>query len=86
MKEKGIREQYPEGVRYRETTRDERIKVIAFREAGWGWTKIGNHLNIDRRTCQKVNRYYADMNSYGMKELISEKIYQRIRETGTPSN
>ena len=49
MKQKGTREQPPNGVRYRETTRDERMKVITLRDhAGCGWTRIGPHLNIDR--------------------------------------
>ena len=57
-------------------TRDERIKVITLREAEWSWTKIGNYLNIDRRTCQKVNKdaYYSNLKGYysslkGLKEL-----------------
>lgn len=72
MKQKGVREQQPEGVRHRETTRDERIKVITLREAEWSWTKIGNYLNIDRRTCQKVKRD-AYSSQKGMKELNGMK-------------
>jgi len=37
-------------------TQGEGIKVITLREAEWGWTKIGNVLNIDRRTWQKVTK------------------------------
>ncbi|KAG0129994.1 hypothetical protein HOY82DRAFT_610167 [Tuber indicum] len=38
-----------------ETTRDEWIKVISLRDnAGWSWSQIGQELNIDHRTCQKI--------------------------------
>jgi len=48
MKEKGTREQNPRGVRHRETTREERVKVITLHDdAGWNWSRIGQHLNID---------------------------------------
>ena len=52
MKEKGTRAVGRRG----ETTRDERIKVITLRdEAGLTWAQIGQKLNIDRRTVQKVS-------------------------------
>ena len=52
MKEKGKRKPG----RRQETTRDERIKVITLRdEAGWGWTRIGEKLEMDRRTAQRVS-------------------------------
>lgn len=60
MKQKGVREWNPEGVRHRETTRNERIWIIALRDdASWGWTKIGQHVDIDRRTCQNVSINYV---------------------------
>ena len=56
MKLTGVRERNPQGVRHRETTRNERTRIVTLRDdAGWGWTKIGQHLQIDRRTCQKVS-------------------------------
>ena len=55
MKQKGVREPPPPGVRHHETTRDERIKVITLRdEVGMGWAEIGRKLNILPRTVQKV--------------------------------
>jgi len=56
MKQTGVREQNPVGVRHRETTRDERVRIMTLRDdAGWSWTKIGQLLKIDRWTCQKVS-------------------------------
>jgi len=62
MKQKGRRQNPPIGVSYRETTRDERMRIIALREnAGWTWSKIGRELNINRRTCERIyNRWKAD--------------------------
>ena len=85
MKQKGIHKQQLKGVRHREITHDERIKVIiTLWEAEWSWTKIGNYLNIDRQTCQKVNKdtYYSSLKGYfsslkGMKEL---KRYRRANK------
>jgi len=55
MKEKGVCEQNPQGVQHRETTREEGVKVITFHDdVGWNWSRIGQHLNIDQRTCTKV--------------------------------
>ena len=55
MKQQGAREPQPLGVRHHETTRDERLKVIALRdEAVTGWAEIGRKLNINRRTVQNV--------------------------------
>lgn len=60
MKQKGVCERNPEGVRHQETTRDERIWIIALRnDAGWGWMKIGQHLHIGRPTCQNVSINYV---------------------------
>ncbi|PWW74558.1 hypothetical protein C7212DRAFT_346066 [Tuber magnatum] len=47
MQQKGIWKQNPQGVRHRETTQDERLKVITLRDnAGWTWMRIGQELNI----------------------------------------
>ncbi|KAG0131607.1 hypothetical protein HOY82DRAFT_607875 [Tuber indicum] len=55
MKSKGTRDLQPVGKRHMETTRDERIKVISLQDnAGCSWSQIGQELNIDRRTCQKI--------------------------------
>jgi len=63
MKLTGVRERNPEGVRHREMTRDEGIRIVTLRDdAGWSWTKIEQHLHIDRRTCQKVSSL-SDLNS-----------------------
>jgi len=90
MKQKGRREQNPEGVQHRKTTRDERIKVITLREAGWNWTRIGNHLQIDRPTCQKVAILTKVPGSVLIKQVANReagiKIYQRTQAAGTPSN
>jgi len=52
----GVRERNPQGVRHRETTRDECIRIVTLRDdAGWGWTEIVQHLQIDRHICQKVS-------------------------------
>jgi transposase len=59
MKQKGVRDPVPEGVSHRETTRDERIQIIAFRErVQWSWTKIGKELNIDRNTARRIYERY----------------------------
>ena len=55
MKQKGVREPPPPGVRHHETTRDERLKVITLRdETGMSWAEIGKRLNIRKSTVQKV--------------------------------
>lgn len=39
----------------KETTRDERVKIIALRDAaGMAWKKIAEHVNIDFRTSQGI--------------------------------
>jgi len=54
---KGVREVAPEGVSHRETTRDERMRIIALKEnAEWNWSQIGRELNINRRTCERIYR------------------------------
>ena len=54
MREKGTRD--PE--KRQETTRDERVKVIALRDAaGMSWTEIGKKLNMNRRTAQRVSHH-----------------------------
>lgn len=55
MKQKGKREPAPSGVHHRETTRDERLRIIALREnAHWNWSQIERELGIGRRTCQRI--------------------------------
>ena len=55
MKTKGRREQNPDGVAYRETTRDERMMVITLRdEMSLDWSDIGRRLKMNRRTAQRV--------------------------------
>ena len=55
MKQKGRRENPPIGVRHRETTRDERMRIITlYDDAKWNWSKIARTLNIDRRTCANI--------------------------------
>ncbi|PWW76004.1 hypothetical protein C7212DRAFT_344475 [Tuber magnatum] len=56
MKQTDTCEQNPRGVRHRETTRDERNKVITLLDySGWNWLRIGRELNIDRSTCRRNN-------------------------------
>jgi len=79
MKQKGIREQNPDSVRHRETTGDERIKVVTLRdEAGWNWTRIGAHLNIDRRKCQKIGLRLILFSIYHLGSLLKNKIIANI--------
>lgn len=57
MKQKRTRiHHFGEGrTRRKETTRDERVKIIALRDAaGMTWKKIAEHVNIDFRTCQGI--------------------------------
>jgi hypothetical protein len=57
MKQKGRRRDHFGGrARNRETTRDERVKIIALRESGMTWKEIGRQLEIDYRTCQGIFR------------------------------
>lgn len=41
MKQKGKRSDYNQQTRYKETTRDERVKIIALKDAGHNWKEIG---------------------------------------------
>jgi len=85
MKQTGKREQNPQGVQHRETTRDERMQVITLRDhASWSWARIGQELNIDRRICQKVSVVSNPNQCWKSSSII--KIYQRSQESGTPSN
>ncbi|KAI5845497.1 hypothetical protein BZA05DRAFT_407833 [Tricharina praecox] len=63
MKQKGVRDPVPEGVSHRETTRDERIQIIALREkAGWSWRQIAKKLRIDKSTASRI---YQCCHQYG---------------------
>ena len=58
MKQKGTRENAPPDIQHRETTRDERIRVISLRDnAGLSWTAIGQRLVINRGTARKVDDF-----------------------------
>ncbi|KAG0123779.1 hypothetical protein HOY82DRAFT_618728 [Tuber indicum] len=58
MKNKGRRADYvPAGgsVKNRETTRDERLQIVALREkARMTWKEIGERMGLDFKTCQKI--------------------------------
>ena len=55
MKQKGVRDLPPPGVRHHETTHDERLEVITLRdEAGMSRAENGKRLNIRKSTVQKV--------------------------------
>ncbi|PUU83401.1 hypothetical protein B9Z19DRAFT_1119379 [Tuber borchii] len=42
----------------KETTRDERVQIIALQDkASLTWKEIGRKLNIDFHTCQKIYKY-----------------------------
>ncbi|KAI5842850.1 hypothetical protein BZA05DRAFT_411645, partial [Tricharina praecox] len=59
MKQKGVRDPVPEGVSHRETTRDERIQLIALREkAGWSWRRIAKEFKIDKSTAMRIYQRY----------------------------
>jgi len=58
MKQKGVRDPAV-GVRHRETTRDERMRVISLREnARWSWRQIGRELRFDPRTASRIHHRY----------------------------
>jgi len=58
MKQKGVRDPAV-GVRHRETTRDERLRVISLREnARWAWRQIGRELRINPRTASRIYHRY----------------------------
>ena len=55
MKQKGICELPPPGVRQHETTRSEQLKAITLRDgSGMSWAAIDRRLNIHKRIIQKV--------------------------------
>ena len=79
MKQKGIRESPPPGVRHHETTRDERLRVITLRdESGMSWAEIGRRLNIHRRTVQKVVLPLAALT---LKAYSIDKLYPDIPQS-----
>ena len=57
MKTKGTREEhFPESQKRHETTRDERIQIIALRDlAKMSWRQIGAVVKVDYRTCQRIH-------------------------------
>ena len=58
MKQKGVRDPAV-GVRHRETTQDERMRVISLREnARWSWRQIERELRIDPRTASRIYHRY----------------------------
>jgi len=64
MKQKGRRENPPIGVKHRETTRDERMRIITlYDDAKWNWSQIARTLNIDRRTCAKIYKRWRHNNT-----------------------
>ena len=55
MKVKGKRESTFYNPKNRETTRDERVQIIALRDkAKLTWKEIGLAMTVDFRTCQKI--------------------------------
>ena len=62
MKQRGTCENAPPGIRHRETTRDERIRVISMRDdTGMSWTAIGKCLEINRGSAQWVDNFNATL-------------------------
>jgi transposase len=57
MKTKGTRqEHFPNSRKRHETTRDERIQIIALRDlAKLSWREIGAAVDVDYRACQKIH-------------------------------
>ena len=57
MKTKGTRkEHFPDSQKRHETTRDERIQIIALRDlAKMSWKQIGAAVDVDYRTCQQIH-------------------------------
>lgn len=62
MKPQGTRrEHFGEDVKRRETTRDERLRIITLRDdAQMKWKDIAARVDVDYRTCQKIYRRYLD--------------------------
>lgn len=56
MKDKGIRaDHFPEGTRWKEITRDDRVWIITFRDsAGMSWKEIQHHMGVDFHTCHAI--------------------------------
>ena len=56
MKVKGTRaKHFGSGIKNKETTRDERVEIVAlWDKAKMTWKEIGEAMNIDFRTCQKI--------------------------------
>lgn len=57
MKNKGTRADYhaKESIHRKETTRDERVRIIAWCDsAKMSWKEIQRHTGVDYRTCQSI--------------------------------
>ena len=78
MKQKGVREPPPPGVRHHETTRDERLKVITLRdESGMSWAEIGRRLNIHRRS----KRVVLPLAALTLKAYSIDRLYPDIPQS-----
>jgi transposase len=86
MKQKGRRSDYNQNTRYKETTRDERVKIIALRDAGHSWKEIGRQVGIDFRTCQGICRRAAqngtptNQRRQGRPPIFTPEEKERLRE------
>ena len=87
MKQKGTCENASPGIRHRETTWDELIRVISLRDdAGLSWTAMGQRLGINRGTAQKVNDFNTLLLVFLLLTRGSGKVCGGAKENGTPSN
>lgn len=59
MKLRGTRQDHHEDVHNRETTRDERLRIITLRDdAGWSFREIGKQLNLSHATCHRIYKHF----------------------------
>jgi transposase len=69
----------------KETTRDDRIRVVAFKEAGKTWAEIADLTRIPARTCRSIWRRYqedgdpSNRKRTGRPKILSERIDEVIR-------
>jgi transposase len=86
MRQKGRRSDHHQYTRDRETTRDERLRIITLTEIGKSWREIGRIMEIDFRTCQGIFRRVQANGTptnrvrQGRRPIFNEAEKERLRE------
>jgi transposase len=87
MRQKGRRsDHFGDQARGRETTRDERLRIITLRDSGMTWKEVGRAVEIDYRTCQgiyrraRANGTPTNRRRQGRPPIFNEAEKERLRE------